>query len=420
MPHMSNDNESDQGGLADLLDFATDITTLAAAISFTLGLWLCLSAGIFGLPLAVFLVPWFANYLFVILTHAALGHPGVPVLSEEMVNPVHARPLFILFLLVVFGAAYWSVSRVSDGNETAVIASAIILLPAMIIIVVISDNPFRSLNPVNVAKLIFELRLNYAGAVLALGLLPVLLPQLQALDLPTPIVIFILIYWLLIVFRFLGHGVYLNRAGLGVQVEHAPEITAAKKEQVEIVAHKACLDEVHLYSSAGHYDRAYQTVCHYIHKQADPDAAEAWFLERLLAWENTRVGVRLARRAVSRLLAGGDVNAAWRWCERCLRVDTGFRVKNSAEALALVTYARQAGRKKLAFAVLQPFTQETGEDSLSRDGMIVALRIASEDPAMLAEARRLTEIITRRMGDQLLPDDLALIRSVREAMPETD
>ncbi len=413
---MNKEKESDQSMLADLLVFATDITTVAAAISFTLGLWLCLSAGIFGLPLAVFLIPWFAKYLFVILTYAALGHPGVPVLSEEMVNPVHARPLFIFFLLLVFGAAYWSVSRVSDGNETAVIASAIILLPAMIIIVVISDNPFRSLNPVNVAKLIFELRLNYAGAVLALGLLPILFPQVQALNFPTPIIIFILIYWLLIVFRFLGYGVYRNRAGLGVQVEHAPELVAAKTEQAAKVLHKACLDEVHLYSSAGHYDQAPQTVCAYLHGQADPGAVEAWFLERLLAWENTRVGVRLARRAVSRLLAGNDVATGWHWCERCLRIDTGFSAKNSDEALTLATYARQAGKRKLASSVLQPFTQEDSTDFLSRDGMLVALKMATEDPAMLSEAKRLAEIITRRMGDQLRPDELALIRTVSDVI----
>jgi hypothetical protein len=411
---MSPDYKNDKGGLADLLDFAIDITTLAAAVSFALGLWLSLSAGIFGLPLSVFLVPWFANYLFVILKHAALGRPGVPVLAEEMVNPVHGRPLFIFFLLLVFGVAYWSVSRVGGGNETIVIALAIILLPAMIIIVVISDNPFRSLNPVNIFRLIFELRLNYAGAVLALALLPVLLPQLRALNLPTPIVIFILLYWLLIVFRFLGHGVYLNRTGLGVQVEHAPEITAAKKEQVDKVAHKACLDEIHLYSSAGHYDKAYQTVCEYIYRQDESNLVETWFLENLLAWENKRVGVRLAQRAVSRLLADHDLAAAWRWCELSLQPATDFRAKTADEALTLANYATQAGRRRLAYKVLQPFTLEGGNDLLSSDGMLMALKIASEDPALLADARRLSGFIVDRWASDLQPDDLALIRAVRD------
>ena len=180
------------------------------------------------------------------------------------------------------------------------------------------------------------------------------------------------------------------------------------------MAHKACLDEVHLYSSAGHYDRAYQTVCEHIHRQTDPDATEAWFLERLLAWENTRVGLGLARRAVSRLLVAHDVAMAWRWCERCLRIDTGFGVKSSDEAFTLAIYAKQAGRKKLAYAVLRPFTHESGEDFLARDGMLLALKIATEDPAMLAEAKRLAEMITRRLGDQLQAGDLALIRTVQD------
>ncbi|MCH6572378.1 MAG: hypothetical protein IH809_01895 [Proteobacteria bacterium] len=407
-------NESDRGRLADLIGFATDMTTVVAAISFSLGLWLSFSAGILGLPLLLLLIPWFAKYLFVILSFAALGRPDVPVLSEELINPAQVRPLFILFLILVFGAAYWSAARVSQGAENAVILSAIFLLPAMISVVVISDNPFRSLNPLILFRLILSLRLNYAGVAIALGLLPVLFPRLMALHLPTPLVIFVLLYWLLIVFRFLGHGLYLNRAELGLQVIHAPEIAEAKAERVATTAHKACLDEVHLYSSAGHYDRAYQTVCEYIKGQADPDAAESWFLERLLAWENTRVGVRLARGAVSRLLAANDTAAAWRWGERCLRIDPGFSVKSSGEALALAIYAKQAGRKKLAYAVLQPFTRETGEDFLARDGMLLALKIATEDPALLTEAKRLAEIITRRMGEQLQAGDLALVRTVRD------
>ncbi|MCH7894576.1 MAG: hypothetical protein IH907_08715 [Proteobacteria bacterium] len=407
-------NESDQGRLADLLGFVTDMTTVIAAISFSLGLWLSLSAGILGWPLLLLLVPWFAKYLFVILSFAALGRPDVPVLSEELINPAQVRPLFILFLILSFGAAYWSATRVSEGAENAVLLSAIFLLPAMISVVVISDNPFRSLNPVNLARLIWSLRLDYVGVAIALGLLPAMLRGFTALHLPTPIVIFVLLYWLLIVFRFLGHGLYLNRAELGLQVINAPEIAEARTERVATTAHKACLDEVHLYASAGHHDRAYQTVCEHIHRQTDPAATEAWFLERLLAWENTRVGVRLARRAVSRLLAANDAATAWRWCERCLRVDTDFSVKSPDEAVALAIYAQQAGRKKLAYAVLQPFAQETGEEFLARDGMLLALKIVTEDPAMLAEATRLAETITRRMGDQLQPDDLALIRTVQE------
>lgn len=407
-------NDSDQGRLADLLGFVTDMTTVIAAISFSLGLWLSLSAGILGLPLLLLLVPWFAKYLFVILSFAALGRPDVPVLSEELINPAQVRPLFILFLILSFGAAYWSATRVSAGAENAVLLSAIFLLPAMISVVVISDNPFRSLNPVNLARLIWSLRLDYVGVAIALGLLPAMLRGFTALHLPTPIVIFVLLYWLLIVFRFLGHGLYLNRAELGLQVINAPEIAEARAERVATTAHKACLDEVHLYASAGHHDRAYQTVCEHIHRQTDPAATEAWFLERLLAWENTRVGVRLARRAVSRLLAANDAATAWRWCERCLRIAPGFSVKSSGEALTLAIFARQAGRKKLAYAVLQPFTHETGEDFLARDGMLLALKIDTEDPAMLAEAKRLAQMIARRLGDQLQGDDLALVRTMRD------
>ena len=100
-------NEPDQGRLADLIGFATDMTTVIAVISFSLCLWLSFSAGILGLPLLLLLIPWFAKYLFVILSFAALGRPDVPVLSEELINPAQARPLFILFLILVFGAAYW-------------------------------------------------------------------------------------------------------------------------------------------------------------------------------------------------------------------------------------------------------------------------------------------------------------------------
>ena len=284
----------------------------------------------------------------------------------------------------------------------------------MISVVVISDNPFRSLNPLNLFRLILSLRLDYAGVAIALGSLPVLFPGLLAMHLPTPVVIFVLLYWLLIVFRFLGHGLYLNRAELGIQVINAPEIAAAKADRVAATAHKACLDEVHLYSSAGRYDQAYKTVCQHIKERADTDAAEAWFLERLLAWENTRVGVRLAQEAVSRLLAANDTAAAWRWGERCLRIDPGFSVKSSGEALALAIYAKQAGRRKLAYEVLRPFTRETGEDFLARDGMLLALKIATEDSARLTEAKRLAEIITRRMGEQLQAGDLALVRTVRD------
>gem|GEM_PF-5675793 len=407
-------NEPDRGRLADLIGFATDMTTVVAAISFSLGLWLSFSAGILGLPLLLLLIPWFAKYLFVILSFAALGRPDVPVLSEELINPAQVRPLFILFLILVFGAAYWSAARIGEGAKNAVILSAIFLLPAMISVVVISDNPFRSLNPLNLFRLILSLRLDYAGVAIALGSLPFLFPGLLAMHLPTPVVIFVLLYWLLIVFRFLGHGLYLNRAELGIQVINAPEIAAAKADRVAATAHKACLDEVHLYSSAGRYDQAYKTVCQHIKEQADTDAAEAWFLERLLAWENTRVGVRLARGAVSRLLAANDTAAAWRWGERCLRIDPGFSVKSSGEALALAIYAKQAGRRKLAYAVLRPFTRETGEDFLARDGMLLALKIATEDPALLTEAKRLAEIITRRMGEQLQAGDLALVRTVRD------
>lgn len=233
-------NESDQGRLADLLGFVTDMTTVIAAISFSLGLWLSLSAGILGIPLLLLLVPWFAKYLFVILSFAALGRPDVPVLSEELINPAQVRPLFILFLMLGFGAAYWSATRVSEGAENAVLLSAIFLLPAMISVVVISDNPFRSLNPVNLARLIWSLRLNYVGVAIALGLLPAMLRGFTALQLPTPIVIFVLLYWLLIVFRFLGHGLYLNRAELGLQVINAPEIAEARTERVATTAHKAC------------------------------------------------------------------------------------------------------------------------------------------------------------------------------------
>jgi len=44
----------------------------------------------------------------------------------------------------------------------------------------------------------------------------------------------------------------------------------------------------------------------------------------------------------------------------------------------------------------------------------MALKIASENPALFAEARRLSGFIMERWASDLQPDDLALVRAVRD------
>lgn len=402
------DRQHDQEIAPDLATFAVNTTTIVTVVFFALGLSFASIAGLFGLPLALVLSAMFSSYLFVILEQASRGRREPPPLALELINVFRLRPLGVFAVLI---AGVTLVGAAMKSGTVAGIAALIVtgaLVPALICIVVVADNPFLALLPPGILRFVSVLGLRYAQAIgLIVGLIIVV--AILASFLPNLALAAIVLYALLLIFRLLGHAMYLCRHELGIEAIEAPEVTEVKEQRVHEKALKACLDDVHIFSQTGRYPQAIDILTAFVDNQDDVDAAEAWFLGRLLQWEKTQVGVLFARRAISRQFAGRDLPQALEICEKTLNVQPNFCPVATDEAETLARYARESGKKKRAYQILRNSQESPG---LTGSGHTLAARIASEDLGNWTEAAKHAATVLRQQDDQITPEDRTLCETI--------
>ncbi|MCK5326102.1 MAG: hypothetical protein KAJ57_08835 [Woeseiaceae bacterium] len=299
-------------------------STLVALGTFMLLITLASAAGLFGLWLAVAVVPAFLRYLTMIAEARARGReaatPGIEYFTL-------AGNVWTLFPVIPVVAMAFLVRETGErfGDLPAMILSLglVGLLPAIIGVLVITHSPLQSIDPRAMGRLIYRCGTDYWYAP-ATAVLIVLIPTMLGV-LPT---------WLqnmvevcLLASFFAVTGAIIGRANLLDEID-IPDATGPDAEKVASGLQSdrvKVLNHGYGFVSRGNRDGGLEHIYDWLVKDPDPEEAWPWFLEQMLRWEDNFAGLLLAQQYLGRLLEHNDKVAAVKLMMRCRLVNETFR-----------------------------------------------------------------------------------------------
>jgi hypothetical protein len=359
---------------------ATNFTVLVFIGVVSLGFTLALHAGFLGLPISALLSLWLFNYGFVLLEAIANGVREPPVLSVEMLNPVHEwRPLVLLAMVIVAVILLGLVALFGDARIAITLGILLfIALPASTGTLAVASSTWQALNPVVLWHIVRTLGLSYlmiVAVVLLYGFVGWLLLRADIMSwtvigyVAEPYQMVRLsweIFAWLSIFTLIGGSLYEHRIELGHDAIDAPERREARL-QAEIERERnRFLDQVHAQARGGNLVGAWESIERELAAHDHPFEYYDWLLDRLSEREDVRLARRLAQDYVARAL-GRDNARATLIAQRGLQVDPSFRPRSGAQCLRVAELMRLAGDRQAAQSLLQDFATHFPGDAAIAD-----------------------------------------------------
>lgn len=305
--------------------------------------WLAGMAGMVGIPLLAVLGGWVWTYTFLMIEATAHGLPP-PVLSIEKTSPWHEpRALFPLLVALIVG---WAMARLG-GNASpaaivALVALAVILMPASFAVLSIEDGIARALWPPALLRVVVGLGPRYL-ALLALGAVYAVLLAVLARHLPVILMAALAQFALFSCAAALGRSLYRRRDALALEAWQAPErdeqraaLAAGRRAETVATEIYGLLRAKQGAEAAARADAWLAT------EGASPDACR-WLRDRALEWDEQRLANRLDGALLSRLVALRRLGEALAVLEGCWQRG-GTPALTPAEVDALLAVAERAGQ----------------------------------------------------------------------------
>lgn len=323
---------------------------LVALVSFYLSLQLAVAAGIFGLWLAIVIVPALFRYLVLFAEARARGRDAEPPGIEYVSFAGNLWTLFPALPLLAFLALYLAVADYGTLAAVFVAGLTAAMFPAMMAVLIITHSPTQSLNPVAWYQLTSRLGAAYLYAPVMLVLVAGLLLLLQTAP-----------HWmkslmeLYAAFAFYSVvGTLLARDDLLDDVDISDADTTDKElDQARLDDRRTgVLNHAYGFISRGNRDGGLQHVFAWLDQDPQPAAAWPWFFEQMLRWENTETALIFARAWVGELLQAGLNIQAVKIMLRARLVDERFRPRPADLPLA-IDAAENSGNHELAAALRQ-------------------------------------------------------------------
>lgn len=302
----------------------TNASVFVPLLVFWLLLLIAVWAGLYGLWLLVLVIPAVIRFQMIVLE--ALGRGVTPATPDIgffnwFGNAWTLFPAPVIVLLV------WVTSLVAEsfGTATAIVPVlfASVFFPASIAVLAITQSPLQSVNPAAIFNLLTQCGRTFWIASLYLLLLSWLSDETRAL--PNVIACFL---WLLYGFSFVSLlGALIEPFGLFAQVsipepvEKAADATAAELENERT----RVLNHAYGFISRDNRAGGFRHIFDSIKKDPDPDAAWAWYFNRLLAWESQAPALFFAQHYLHERLQHGEHLGAVKLIMRCRMLDEGFR-----------------------------------------------------------------------------------------------
>lgn len=332
--------------LEELAYPARSLGMMMSLITFFLLLTLAVKAGLLGIWLAAAVVPAFFRYLVMIAQARARGVDAEPPGAEYFTLVGNLWTLFPVVPVVVVVLGYLYFYRLSGPGAAAAFGmAAAAIVPAMMAVLVITQSPSQSMNPVALVRLIRETGSSYWYApftlLLALFIPPLFgwLPEwLQALPSLYLVFAFYAVTGAITREKDLINDVYIEDP---MERDVDKQVADLEKARVDTLSH------AYGFVSRGNRDGGLSHLYSWLQKDPDPDAAWQWFFERMMKWDNNEGALYFAQHYISRLLAMDDPMRVNKVILRCQMVNERFRPLED-DIPAAIDAAERCGNQDLA------------------------------------------------------------------------
>lgn len=325
---------------------ARSLGMMMSLITFFLLLTLASKAWVFGTYLMVAVLPALSRYLIMIAQARARGVDAEPPGAEFFTLVGNFWTLFPVLPIAVFGYGTYYFATTSGPAAVAAFGMATAaIVPAMMAVLVITQSPMQSLNPVALFTLIRETGNSYWYAPFTL-LLAFFLPSLFTW-LPDWLQT-LLMYYLVFAFYAVTGAItrekdLINDVYIEDPLEPDVEKQVADLEKARVDA----LSHAYGFVSRGNREGGLSHLYSWLQKDPDPDAAWQWFFERMMRWDNNEGALYFAQHYISRLLAANEPMRVNKVILRCQTVNDRFRPLED-DIPGAIDAAERCGNQELA------------------------------------------------------------------------
>ncbi|RLA33478.1 MAG: hypothetical protein DRR11_05380 [Gammaproteobacteria bacterium] len=324
-----------------------NIAIVFAMLFFWMLFGLVQRAGLIGLWLLIIIAPAYIRYLLYLL-EARANNRAPPVPEISMFNPVDN--LWSLTPLILISMLIWVEILFADSDLVwlgILLGMAIFLIvPATLAILAVTHSPSESLNPSAILRMIRVCGAGYFLVPAVIILVSVLFILFEFLGMPPFFTNLGQSYQIILLFTLTGAVLHAN--DVAVQVDIDPPLEKSDAEISGDLEKERQKVANHAYGFINRNNRAggLAHINQWIDKEADTDAAYAWFFREMLTWENSTAALFFAQVYMNWLLHGEQEVAALKLAARCLHEDPRWKPQLEDRALFLQV-AEQHGREDL-------------------------------------------------------------------------
>jgi len=326
------------------------------------------------------------RYAFRVMEQTSLGYL-TPEKHEFDAKPERANlPYKMIAMMLVLGMAIGYIEYKNQALGWVANALVTIALPASIMALSAGNSFWRGVNPLEWLRVITSVGTPYLALFFFLALLlngtPIVLKLLSPMlggVMTLPIVFFVSIYFLVVMFNMMGYCLYQYHHTLGLNVkvdfDHNQAAAAGKPAKPRDTVGEAIAAKVAEGDIKGALAAAYDQQ-----RNAPNDAAiQERYFKLLLMSEKPASALEHGKGLISLLLRNGRAEQAVKVFKDCRGLKPDFLPDDTAEQLKLADGARRAGDPKLALDMARAFERDHPRHKGAAPAMLLAAQILSEN-----------------------------------------
>jgi len=331
----------------ELLYPMTDMAVLVAMITFALLAELIEAARVFGIWLAIIILPAFFRYALYLLEARAHGQ-SAPVPTIEMFS--FFDNFWALFPAVFLGAFIWLDWYIgltySQDAARWLLVFFLLLYPASLGVLGVTRSPLASLNPVAMIRMIKICGADYVW--IPLTMIPVIFAVgwMTQFDLPFLVLNFSSNFAFFLFFTLTGAVLQAHDVVREVDIETPIEANEAELAAGLIKDRQKVANHAYGFINRGNREGGFSHIRQWLEKESARDEAYQWFFLEMLRWETNEPALFFAQEYLRHLLRWKMDNEALKLIARCLHENPRWK-PGQAERDEVNELATRHGRDDL-------------------------------------------------------------------------